>query len=401
MSPNPYIANPPSTRRRIVMVLVALLGVVALVALLIFLKIAQFTAMGEMGEAMLPPPPSIATATVESRNWNQTIESVGTLEAAKGVTLTAELPGRITRINFAGGEKVKQGDILVEQDLTTEKAQLRAARANVELAKVNLDRLNELFRKGVVSKSELDRSSAEYRALLAQSQSAASSVDKKSIIAPFDGTLGIRLVDIGQEVSAGTDIVSLQALDPILANFSLPQSYLPFLTQGLTVRINNDSQPGQELEGKLVAINSLINQLTRNIAVQAQFANDKGTLLPGMFVNGQIETGDVMPAIVVPLTSVKFASFGDSVFVITEPQEEKYEVTPSQKSDASQKQFQVIQQFVKLGRIKGDYVEVVSGLSEGDIVATGGVFKLQNNQRVLVNNEIKLPFSESPTVADK
>ena len=382
----------PSIKRRVLAVFIALICLALLVGALLFLKARQFSTMTEMGELMAPPPPSISTAIAEDRNWSDAITSVGTLEAARGVTLTAELPGRITKINFTGGETVKKGDILVEQDLSTEKAQLRAARANADLAKVNLDRLRELFGKGVVSKAELDRASAEYRALLAQSQGVASSANKKSIIAPFDGTLGIRLVDIGQEVSAGTGLVSLQALDPILANFALPQSYLPELEQGQTVLVTSNAHPGQEFVGELIAVNSLINERTRNLTVQAQLSNSHKKLLPGMFVSGSIETGQNKPVVVVPLTSVKFASYGDSVFTV-EPDLEN-----SRKEEQA---LRVVQQFVKLGRVKGDFIEIVSGINAGQTVAAGGVFKLQNNQIVQVNNTIDVPMDESPDVANK
>ena len=390
----------PGIGRRILVFLGIFLLLALTVAVLINLKIAQFTKMGEMGEAMLPAPPAIATFTAEEIDWSEVIESVGTLEAARGVTLSAELPGRISKINFSGGEKVKAGQVLIEQDLSSEKAQLQAARANADLARINLDRLRELFGKGVVSRAELDRAEAEYRALVAQRQNVATSLDKKNVVAPFDGTLGIRLVDIGQEVSAGTPIVSLQALAPILVNFSLPQVFLPQLQQGLVVSVQSDAHPSEEFNGKIIAVNSLINSRTRNVDVQAELSNDKGKLLPGMFVSGRIETGVEKPAVIIPLTAIKFASYGDSVFVVEDPESTPETVGPDEESKKTEHPV-VIQQVVQLGRTKGDFVEVLAGISAGQEVAVSGVFKLQNNQPVTINNDIALPYSLEPKVANK
>jgi membrane fusion protein, multidrug efflux system len=341
-----------------------------------FLKISQFQYMGEVGAAMQPPPTTITAIDVERASWETSIKSIGTLEAAQGVMITADIPGRVSRLFFDGGETVSAGDLLLEQETSTETAQLNAAKSDLELAQSNLDRLSRLFRSNVVSRSEIDAARSQASAAQAQLDNITASIDKKQITAPFDGRLGLRLADIGQDLSEGVPIVSLQAIDPMRVNFSLPQQALAQIKNGLVVRITTDAASGSIFEGEITAINTEIDTATRTVRTQATLntkaSNSQAstTLLPGMFASVEVILPTVKDVLMIPLTSVSFASFGDSVFII---------------ENNDENQLSARQQFVQLGERRGDFVEITQGLEQGQTVANDGVFKLRNGASVKVN----------------
>lgn len=361
------------------MIIRILLTLVALIVIgggLGFLKMSQFQYMGEVGAAMQQPPTTITAIDVEQASWETSIKSIGTLEAAQGVMITADIPGRISRLYFDGGETVSAGDLLLEQETSTETAQLNAAESDLVLAQSNLDRVARLFRSRVVSRSELDAARSQASAAQAQMDNITASLDKKQITAPFDGRLGLRLADIGQDLSQGVPIVSLQAIDPMRVNFSLPQQALAYVKNGLTVRITTDAAPGRIFEGEITAINTEIDINTRTVRTQATLDTiDAGsaastTLLPGMFASVEVVLPAIKEVLMIPLTAVNFASFGDSVFVIESTDDD---------------QLSARQQFVQLGERRGDFVEVTQGLEQGQTVANDGVFKLRNGANVKVN----------------
>ena len=271
-----------------------LLSIVALIVIgggLIFLKLGQFQYMGEVGAAMQPPPTTITAVDVERASWETSLNSIGTLEAAQGVMITADIPGRVSRLFFDGGETVSAGDLLLEQETSTETAQLNAAQSDLVLAQSNLDRVSRLFRSNVISRSELDSASSQATAAQAQVDNITASLDKKQITAPFDGRLGLRLANIGQDLAQGVPIVSLQAIDPMRVNFSLPQQALAQVKNGLAVRITTDAVPGNIFEGEITAINTEIDSVTRTVRTQATLnpANAASTnLLPGMFAKVEV-----------------------------------------------------------------------------------------------------------------
>ena len=362
------------------MIIRILLSIVALVVIgggLGFLKISQFQYMGEVGATMQPPPTTITAIDVERANWETSINSIGTLEAAQGVVITADIPGRVLRLFFDGGETVAAGDLLLEQETSTETAQLMAAESDLVLAQSNLDRVSRLYRSRVVSRSEFDAARSQASAAQAQVDNITASLDKKQITAPFDGRLGLRLVDIGQDLAQGVPIVSLQAIDPMRVNFSLPQQALAKVKNGLEVRITTDAAPGSVFEGEITAINTEIDSATRTVRTQATLnstssdSTSSTELLPGMFANVEVILPAVKDVLMIPLTSVSFASFGDSVFVIESTDDE---------------QLKARQQFVQLGERRGDFVEVTQGLEQGQLVANDGVFKLRNGASVKVND---------------
>ncbi len=359
-----------------------LLSIVALVVIgggLIFLKLGQFQYMGEVGAATQLPPTAITAARVEKADWETSIGSIGTLEAAQGVTITADIPGRVSRLFFDGGESVTAGDILLEQETSAETAQLDAAESDLELAQNNLDRVSRLFRNKVVSRSEFDSARSQVSATQAQVDNITATLAKKRIIAPFDGRLGLRLANVGQDLSQGVPIVSLQAIDSMRVNFSLPQQALSQVKAGLAVRVTTDAAPGSVFEGEITAINTEIDATTRTVRTQATLNTSKtspNNLLPGMFANVEVILPVVKNVLMVPLTAVSFASFGDSVFVIENNDNDELSAR---------------QQFVQLGERRGDFVEVTQGLEEGQMVANDGVFKLRNGATVKVNEAGSTP----------
>jgi membrane fusion protein (multidrug efflux system) len=366
--------------------ILALLAVVVLVAILGGIKGLQIDRMIAHGKQLVPPPEVVTTAVAGLQTWESVLTAVGSLTAVQGVTVTAELAGKVAQIDFKPGSLVKAGDLLVKQDTSSEEAQLRAAEATVALAKLNLERLGKLLSERTISQSQFDNAEASYKQASAQADAIRTLIAKKSIRAPFAGRLGIRLINLGQFLTEGQPIVSLQSLDPIFVDFALPQQQLPLVQPGLRVRLATDALPGQTMEGKITAINPQVDAATRNIRLQATVANPQEHLRPGMFVN----VGVVLPAqqavLAIPATAVLYAPYSDSVFVV--------EDRPAEKTGAPGKV--VRQQFAQLGEKRGDFIAVVSGLQAGDAVVSTGVFKLRNGQAVVVDNALAPQFKLSP-----
>jgi membrane fusion protein (multidrug efflux system) len=316
---------------------------------------------------------------VREEAWTPMIESVGSLAAVQGVGVAAELDGKIVRIAFEPGTTAKEGELLVQQDTSTEEAQLRSAEASVTLAKVGLNRAHELIAQSTISQSELDSAEAQFKQAVAQADDIRATIAKKTIRAPFAGRLGIRLVNLGQSLKSGDPIVSLQALDPIFVDFQLPQQRLAELSRDLVVRVTSDALPADEVvEGRITAINPEVDSATRNVRVQATLANPKERLHPGMFVNAAVLLPKADQVLVIPATAVLYAPYGNSVFVV--------EDRKGRNGGAGGKA--VRQQIVRLGERRGDFVVVASGLKAGDTVVTTGVFKLRNGIAVTVDNRL-------------
>jgi membrane fusion protein (multidrug efflux system) len=369
-------------------IIVTSLSLLVLLGVIAGIKVLQIKTL--ISQKFEQPAEAVSTATVSPQSWQQTITSVGSLTAVQGVTVAAELDGKIVQVNFEAGNEVKAGDVLVRQDTSVEEAELRSAKAAVHLAEVNLARTKELLAKGTVSQSQFDQDEATYDQAVAAADNIQATIDKKTIKAPFSGKLGIRLVNLGQSLKAGDAIVSLQALDHLFVDFYLPQQELAQIAPGLKVRLSGDSMAGLSVEGKLTAINPDVDSSTRNVRVQATVDNDGGILHPGMFVDVAVElpvTDKVLP---IPATAVLYAPYGDSVYVVE-----------SKADDATgKKQLVVRQQIVRLGVEKGDFVAVVSGLKEGDTIVTSGVFKLRPGSPIIVNNSVAPDSKLAPTPGD-
>jgi membrane fusion protein, multidrug efflux system len=371
-------------------IIFAVLGVLVMIGILGSIKGLQINRMIAVGSQSVPPPETVTTAVVRTEAWESLITSVGSLEAVQGVMLTAELTGKVVHIAFDPGTKVKAGDLLLQQDVSSEEAQLRAAEATLALAKLELERSSKLLATKAVAKAKYDSDNAQYKQAAAQIDGIRATIMKKTIRAPFAGRLGIRLVNLGQILNEGEPIVSLQKIDPIFVNFFIPQQQLAQVKPGLKVRVTTDALPGQAIEGEITAINPEVDVATRNIRVQATFANNQERLRPGMFVNVAVVLPSREEVLVIPTTSVLYAPYGDTVFVVHEKE--------SKKGIQSEKV--VRQKIVQLGEKRGDFVAIVSGLDPGETVVSTGVFKLRNDQAIVVDNTLAPVFKLAPNPED-
>lgn len=371
-------------------IIITLIGLIVLVGGLAGIKSLQIRRMIAHGDSFVPPPEVVTTTMAETDSWESFLTAVGSLEAVQGVIITAELKGKVVHIAFEPGSVVKAGDLLVQQDTSVESAQLRAAEAEVALAKINFERIKKLVANKTVSQSDFDNADAKYKQAMAQADNIRAVIGKKTIRAPFAGRLGIRQVNLGQTLNEGDEIVSLQSLDPIYVNFLLPQQRLGQIHPGLAIRLTTNAFPGQLISGKITAINPQVDAATRNIRIQATVENPAKLLRPGMYVNVSVVLPDRIEVLAIPSTSVLYAPYGDSVFVVEE-----------KKNDAKESSGLVLnQKFVRLGEKRGDFVSIISGLKPGDTVVTTGVFKLRNGQAVVIDNTLSPEFKQMPEPAD-
>jgi membrane fusion protein, multidrug efflux system len=353
-----------------------------------FVKFKQIEAATQNFAKFQPPPAAVTTIVAQQDNWPATLNAIGTVAAVRGVTVSADLPGVVDRIAFDSGKSVREGDVLVELDTRQERAQLAAAEAQRDLARINFQRLRKLVKEGVFPQADYDKAEAEDRANDAKVQEIRATIERKTIRAPFSGTLGIRQVNLGQYLSAGTAVVPLQSLQPIYVNFGVPQEAARQVQAGRTVRITADDLPGRTFTGHVTAIDSVLDEKTRNVEVQVTVENADRKLRPGMFVKAELGTGSARPMITLPASAISYAPYGDSVFVVTDmtgPNGQKYRG--------------VRQQFVKVEGSRGDQV-AVSGIKTGDEVVSSGVFKLRNGAAVQVNNKVQPENSPAPKPED-
>jgi len=371
--------------------ILALAAVAVIAAVLGGIKGLQIDRMIAHGKQYVPPPETVTTARAALQNWESVLTAVGSLTAVQGVTVTAELSGKIVQIDFKPGSLVKAGELLVKQDTSTEEAQLRAAEATVVLAKLNLERLTKLLSERTIAQSQFDNAEASYKQAVAQADNIRTIIAKKTIRAPFAGRLGIRLVNLGQVINEGEAIVSLQSLDPIFVNFYLPQQQLSSIKAGLAIRVTTDALPGEVIAGKITAINPQVDAATRNIRVQATVMNPDERLRPGMYANVAVVLPGREKVLAIPATAVLYATYSDPVFLV----EDKLDPNSGQPVKV------VRQQFAQLGEKHGDFVAVRSGLKEGDTIVSTGVFKLRNGQTVVVDNTLTPEFKLHPKPEEK
>jgi membrane fusion protein (multidrug efflux system) len=321
--------------------------------------------------------------------WPNSIKAVGTAVAVQGVTVSADLPGIVDKILFDSGRQVKAGEVLVELDTRQERAQLAAAEADRDLALITYNRAKALADQGAVPRADYDKAAAEKSSTEAKVGEIRATIARKTIRAPFSGELGIRQVNLGQYLSAGNAVVPLQTLDPIYVNFGVPQDSAHSVRLGQTVHVTASDIPGLTLEGRVTAIDSVVDEATRNVRVQATLSNPKAKLRPGMFVDAELRTGQNQSVISLPATAISYAPYGDSVFIVTD------------MKDQSGKSFKgVRQQFVKVDRSRGDQVAILSGINPGDEVVSSGTFKLRNGAPVSVHNDVQPSNSPAPKPED-
>jgi len=361
-------------RRKGIVIAIALLVTICVFAFGI--KILQIVKM--TSTPMVMPPTTVSSVTVKAEDWAPRLTAVGSVSAVQGAVVSAELAGVVSEINFENGGEAKKGEVLMKLDASQEEALLRSAEAEAQLAQTDLERSRDLAMKKVVSSAELDSAQSKFRRRNAVVDQVRSSIAKKTLIAPFDGQLGIRQVNVGQMINAGQQVVPLTSLNPVFTDFALPQQYLGQLTPGLEVHVTTDAIPGRVFNGKLTAINSMVDSSTRNITLQATLDNSDHALRPGMFAKAEVMLPEKHKTLVVPGSAISYAPFGDSVFVIEKKKDEK-----------TGKESQVIrQQFVRVGEGRGDLVAITQGLKAGETIVSTGVFKLRNGMTVTINNDL-------------
>lgn len=357
--------------------------VVSIVLALGGFKYSQIKAA--MSQGYHPPPEAVTTVVANQEMWAGSLNAIGTVTAVNGVTVSADLPGIVEQISFQSGQHVSKGDVLVRLDTRQERAQLAAAEAQRELARLALDRNKGLAQGGIVAQSSFDQAQAEFKSADARVGEIRATIERKTIRAPFSGVLGIRQVNVGQFVSGGAPIVPLQSVSPAYVNFSVPQQMLARLAPGSPVEVKSDALSGTET-GRIAAVDSVIDESTRNVRVQGIFDNRSGRLRPGMYVEAQFSQGASSQVIMVPSSAISYAPYGDSVFVVEE-----------MKGEDGKPYKGVRQQFVKLGATRGDQVVVVSGLKAGEEIVTSGAFKLRPGAAVVVNNSVQPSNNPAPS----
>jgi membrane fusion protein, multidrug efflux system len=375
----------PMAKRMVLMLAVMGVFVTGLGAV----KLNQIRMGAAQAASFQPPPEAVTTIVAKSEEWPQSLSGIGTVAAVHGVTVSADLPGIVDRISFDSGRHVAAGEILVQLDTRQEQAQLVAAESQRDLARLNLDRMSDLFRQGITSQSDYDRTAAEFKQAEARVGEIRATIDRKKIRAPFAGLLGIRQVNLGQYLSGGDAVVPLQSLDPIYVNFAVPQQDVARLRVGGAVNVSFEGMSGPAPAGKITALDSIVDRATRNVKVQATFANPDGRLRPGMFVEAQVVLGKSRPVVSLPASAIAYAPYGDSVFMLGDL-----------KDPHGQSYRGVTQQFVKLGASRGDQIAVLSGVEPGQEIVTSGAFKLRNGAAVRVHNEVQPGNDPAPHPED-
>jgi len=367
--------------------IIMLAVVIAFIAIVGGFKFFQIKAA--MSQVWQQPPEAVTTVVTTQEEWKTTLNAIGTVVAVNGVTISADLPGVVESIEFDSGKTVNKGDVLVRLDAKQERAQLNAAEAQRELARLDLERSKEMVAKQIIPQSTYDNALAQFKSADARVGEIKATIDRKTIRAPFAGILGIREVNLGQYLAGGAPIVSLQAMHPAYVVFNVPQQEIGKISVGAPVEVTAESVPKSEV-GKISAFDSVVDEATRNVRVQAIFDNASGKLHPGMFVQAQLARGASTQAVALPASAISYAPYGDSVYIVEEKTDPK-----------TQKPSHVVrQQFVKLGGSRGDQVAVVSGVKPGEEVVTSGVFKLRPGAAVIVNNSIQPGNNPKPKPED-
>jgi membrane fusion protein (multidrug efflux system) len=371
-------------KKRMILMLLVMVGFLSAIGTV---KFRQVQAAIAQASSFQPPPEAVTTVAAKEEQWAGSLAAIGSVAAVHGVTVSADLPGVVDSITFDSGRTVQEGEVLVRLDTRQERAQLAAAQAQLELALLNLDRMRGLRDEGVISQAEYDRFNAEHKQAEARVGEIRATIDRKQIRAPFTGLLGIRQANLGQYLAGGDPIVPLQSLHPIYVNFTVPQQEVGHLRVGGEVKVTAEGLP--ERTGRITAVDSVINEATRNVQVQASLDNPDGRLRPGMFVEAHVLLAAQRSVIALPASAISYAPYGDSVFIVGELQ-----------GPSGQKYRGVTQTFVKVDGSRGDQVAVVSGVKVGQEVVTSGAFKLRNGAAVSVNNQIQPGNNPAPKPED-
>lgn len=371
--------------------LIILAAFVALAAAFVWFQSFKAGKIKEAMAAIGAQPQTVSTTTAATSDWQTQLEAVGSLRAVKGADLSLEVSGIVDAIQFESGDDVPAGAVLVHLRSADDVAKLESLQASAVLAQVNYERDQKQFAVKAVSQATLDSDIANLRSYRAQVAEQQAIVDKKTLRAPFAGHLGIRLVDLGQYLNAGTTVVTLQALDPIYIDFYLPQQAVDQIATGQPVTAHIDAFPNQTFTGKISALNPKVDATTRNIQVRATLKNPDHKLFPGMYARVDIAVGAPKRYVTLPQTAVTFSAYGDTVYLV-----EKQGQGPN-----GQPQLIAKQAFITTGPTRGDQVAVLNGVKEGDTVVTAGQVKLRNGVAVAINNAVQPSNDPNPKPPDE
>jgi membrane fusion protein (multidrug efflux system) len=366
-------------------IIIAIGAIVAIFLVLAFIKGSQFAAMGKAGAAAGAPTESVSSYVVEEQMWPIVFNAVGTIEADEGITISAEVAGKVKQILFKSGERVKAGTPLLIQESGNESAQLSASNARLRLAEANYERMVQLRKKNTVSQNELDTALQQKTSAQGEVDNLKTTLEKKIVKAPFDGRLGIRKADLGQDLQVGHAIVSLQATNRVRVNFPVPQYWLTKMSKGLPVSVQTGDGSNLQVKGEVTAVGADIDTSTRNATVQSSLENANNQLIPGMAVQTQVTLANPEKVLAVPASAIIFAPHGDTLYILEKDKDGKYVAK---------------QQFIRLGKSRGDFVEVVDGLNVGDTVVSAGAFKLFNGQGVTISKSAAQEFKTEPKPSD-
>ncbi|WPJ95152.1 efflux RND transporter periplasmic adaptor subunit [Coraliomargarita algicola] len=374
--------------KKIIFIIAIIVGVGAILAGLVITKLGQFSAMAEAGKNGGPPPSTVSVTTPRTDTWETRYKSVGSIEPVRGILIETESAGVVDSINFENGQEVKAGDLLVQLDIDVEKAQLRAAEATVQLTQTEFERATRLRQSGNVPQSDLDRAAADMERAQAEIQNLKALIDRKTIVAPFDGRVGIRQINLGQYVPTGSPIVSLEADEQVYVNFSLPQKTLSKINTGMKLDVTSDAYPEQTFVGQLTAISPVIDPSTRSVALQGTIDNPESLLRSGLFVNIELVSEQTEEVLLIPSTAILYAPYGNSVYVVESQQNE----------DGSGERLIVKQKFIRIGRSRGDFVSVLDGVTADERIVSSGAFKLRNGAAITINNDLEPQAQLAPAV---
>ncbi|MBU6502434.1 MAG: efflux RND transporter periplasmic adaptor subunit [Burkholderiales bacterium] len=385
------------TKRMIIMIGCVLVLIAAL-ALGKFLQIRKLIA-----SIPKPQPQTVSTIVVQKLQWQPQLKAVGTLNPVRGADLASEVAGLVRSVHFKSGQDVAAGALLVQLNADADVAQLHALQATADQAAIALKRDQAQLAVQAISQAQVDADTNNLKAARAQVDQQAATVDKKAIRAPFAGRLGITTLQPGQYVNAGTTLVTLQTLDPIYVNFNLPQQQLNGLAVGQVVNLSVDAFPGQTYNGKINAINPVVDPSTRNVQVQATIPNPKRNLLPGMFANVRIDVGAAEERLTLPQAAITYNPYGSTVFVVEKAKADQAKSEKSQSkagqaaAPAGGEQLVARQVFVETGPTRGDQISIIKGLEAGEQVVTSGQLKLKNGTPVVVDNRVEPTNNPNPT----
>ena len=376
--------------------LIVIVALIAGLGALIGVKALQIRSLIQFGQTMAkagPPAESVNTARAVAETWGGTLTAVGSVVSVRGVALSNEVPGVVSRLNFDSGARVRAGQILLELDASVEKAQLGATQARLALARQTLERSRALAPSGAIPASQLEVDESSVNTLNAELKALQAQIDRKTVHAPFDGRLGIRAVNLGQYLAPGTPLTVLESPESVFVDFTLPQADLNQLRVGMSVLAQLDASGASPIPGTISAIEPTLDPETRSVRLRAALSNKEERLRPGMFVRVAVVLPEEKPVVAIPATAIVHATYGDSVFVV-EPK--KTEAGEPVVGPDGQPVLVARQQFVRVGRAQGDFVAILAGVNAGEEVVVGGAFKLRNGASIAIKNDVKLDPQLNP-----